>query len=179
MYVVQGLTKIFILDAFPRPISSIPEIPESQETLETLEDDLPLPATPISTRAALNRPPSPTFSSLSNSTSSTTSNLSPADSISIKAIHDTSIILLRVPRGIEFAEVRQRLHDKFICQEGIPLSRTYDVVLIPPNPPPACSVTSADQTDVEVITSESEWEQLMSTLQGNKITLRIDDIATT
>ena len=177
MYVVQGLTKNFILDAFPHPISSIPEIPESQETLETLEDDLPLPATPISTRAALNRPPSPTFSSLSNSTSSTTSNLSPADSISIKAIHDTSIILLRVPRGIEFAEVRQRLYNKFIGQEGIPLSQTYDVLFVPPNPPPACS---ANRTDVvQVIASESDWKELMSIFQGNKITFRIQDISTT
>jgi len=93
-----------------------------------------------------------------------------------------------VPRQIGFAEVRQRLYNKFIGQEGIPLSQTYNIVFVPPNnnpPPPAGSVTTSlanNRTDVQVmitLESESDWEQLMSTVQDNKITLRIQDISTT
>jgi hypothetical protein len=134
---------------------------------------VPFPPSPSSTRAAFNCPPSPTYSSLSSSTSK----LLPSDHpITIKAIHDTCIILLRVPRRIGFAEVRQRLYNKFISQEGIPLSRTYNVVFVPPPSTNPLSVTSAD---VQVITLESDWEQLMSTVQDNKITLRIRDNSTT
>jgi hypothetical protein len=81
-----------------------------------------------------------------------------------------------------FAEVRQRLYNKFIVQEGIPISQTYKVAFVPPppNPPPARSVTSINhRTDVQVMTleSDSDWEQLMSTFQGNRITLRIQDVS--
>lgn len=148
------------------------------ESPETLEGDLPLPASPSSTRTTFNCPPSPTCPSEFSSAFSTASTLHPADSISIKAIRDTSIILLRVPRGTGLAEVRQRLYNKFIGQEGIPLSQAYNVVFVPPNPSPMCSVTSANRTDDQVITLESDWEQLMSTYLGNKITLRIQDTST-
>jgi hypothetical protein len=97
-----------------------------------------------------------------------------------------------VPRRIGFAEVRQRLYSKFIGQEGIPLSPTYNVVFVPPSNPPAspppgggggCSeslaATLSNRTDVMNLDSESDWEQLMSNVQDNKITLRIQDISTT
>ena len=88
-----------------------------------------------------------------------------------------------MPRRIEFAEVRQRLYNKFIGQEGIPLSKTFNVVFVPPpttNSPPAGSVALADRTDVQVmmmmmISLQSDWEHLMSTVQDNKIILRIQD----
>ena len=156
-------------DALPRPIPSISESLEGFATQEV--DDLRLPASVSSTRAAINCPPSPTCTTKPSSIFSTTSTLLPTDSITIKAIHDTSIILLRVARGMEFAEVKQRLCNKFIGQEGIPLSQTYNVVFVPP--------PAANRTDVQMIISESDWEELMSTVQGNKITLRIQDDSTT
>jgi len=159
-------------DAFPHPVASIPESPEGPEALETLVNDLHLPASPP-TRTGFNCPPSPTYTS-SSAAFSTTSTLLPADPICIKAIYDTSIILLRVPRRIGFSEVRQRLYDKFTKQEGIPLSPTYNVVFVSPISPSAHSVTSANRTTV-VITLDSDWEQLMTTIQNNKITLRIQD----
>ena len=141
---------------------------------------------PSSTRTALNPPASPTCSALSSSAFSTTTSTSfSVDSISIKVIHDACIILLRVPRGIKFVDLRQRIYNKFIGQEGIPLSQAYNIAFVPPYSPPragACShpasVTSANQVDqvvAQLIISESDWEQLMSTLQGNKITLCIMD----
>jgi hypothetical protein len=77
-----------------------------------------------------------------------------------------------------FADVRQRLYNKFVGQEGIPLSQAYNVAVVPPNEATAaaCS-TSVNRTDVQLVTLESDWEQLISTLQGNKITLRILDDA--
>jgi hypothetical protein len=173
MRIFQSLTA-FILDAFPHPVPSISESPEAREILEV--DDLPLPASPSSTRTAFNCPPSPTCTTISSLAFPTTSTILPADSICIKAIHDASIILLRVPRRIGLAEVRQRLYDKFTNQEGIPLRHTYGVVFVPPTvSPSSASVTSENRTDVQVITSDSDWEQLMLAIQGNKITLRIQD----
>lgn len=72
-------------------------------------------------------------------------------------------------------DVRQRLYNKFIGQEGIPLSQAYKVAFVPPNPP---ARTEANRIDIQLITSELDWEQLTSSLQGNKITLRILDIPT-
>jgi hypothetical protein len=83
-----------------------------------------------------------------------------------------------VPRRIGFTEVRQRVYDKFKNQEGISLSRTFNLVFVPPrSSQPAHSITSAGRTDVQVITLESDWEHLMSTVQRDKITLRIQDIS--
>lgn len=159
----------FILDSSQRPVSSILERPESLAV-----GDLSLPPSPSSTRTAFDRAPSPTRSALSSSAFSTTTTSSlPADYISIKAIHSTCIILLRVSRGIGFAEVRQRLYNKFIGQEGIPLSQAFNIDFVTPNPAPCA--TLANQTDAQPITLESDWEQLMSTVQGPKITLRILD----
>ena len=123
-----------------------------------------------------NCPPSPAYTS---SAFSTTSTLLPEGFIGIKVIHNTCIILLRVPRRIRFAEVKQRLYDKFIGQEGIPLSPTFDVVFVPPNPSPGGSIISANRMDAQVITLESDWEYLMSTVQRDKITLRIQDTSST
>ena len=164
------LNLTFIFVPFPRSVSSISESPETQETPEV--DDLPLPTSPSTTRAAFDCLPSPTCTSISSSAfpTTTTSSLLPSDSISIKAIHDTSIVLLRVSRHIGLAEVRQRLYDKFTNQEKIPLPHTYDVVFVPPT---TSTATTTSQTDVQVITLDSDWEQLKSSLQGNKITLRI------
>ena len=77
-------------------------------------------------------------------------------------------------------DVRQRLYNKFIGQEGIPLSQAYKVAFVPPNPPARsqASDTEANRMDIQLIASELDWEQLTSSLQGNKITLRILDIPT-
>jgi len=166
-----------VLDSIQHPISSIPEGPESRpQTPETpAVGDLSLPLSPNSTRPAFNRTLSRTRSAVSCSTT-TTSTLSPADSISIKAIHDSCIILLRVSRGLGFAEVRQRLYNKFIGQEGIPLSQAYEVAVVPPSEASAGPCSTLDNRPVvQLVTLESDWEQLVSTLQGDKITLRILD----
>ena len=83
-----------------------------------------------------------------------------------------------------------------MSQERIFLSeQTCNVVFVSPpnnpnNPKPnpllrlsAGSVTSSaavvNRTDVQVIALESDWEKLVSSLQGNKITLRIQEVSTT
>ena len=143
-------------------------------------DDSSLPPSPSSTRTAFNCPPSPAYttSTLSSAFTASTTSL-PADSICIKAIYGTSIILLRVSRRIGLAEVRQLLYDKFTNQEGISLPARYNIVFVPHNPSSASSVTLVNGMDVQEITLESDWEEFMSTIQLNKITLRIQDISTT
>ena len=77
-----------------------------------------------------------------------------------------------------------------MSQERIFLSeQTCNVVFVSPpnnpnNPKPnpllrlsAGSSAAVNRTDVQVISLESDWEKLVSSLQGNKITLRIQDVS--
>ncbi|KAF8150697.1 hypothetical protein B0H34DRAFT_729893 [Crassisporium funariophilum] len=171
-----------ILDAFPRPTSYLPERPETP-----LGTEFTSPESPDSSRTWFEAPPSPTatVSTFATSTwtiSTNNASLSPSGSLSIKAAHGTSIILLRISREITLCELRQRLYNKFVGQEGVPLSQTFCVAFVPPTPVSpnhgrlrSASTSSADRMELQFINSESEWEHLVSTIEGQKITLRILD----
>jgi len=93
--------------------------------------------------------------------------------------------MLRVPRETTFAEIRQRLYNKFVGQEGVPLSQEFSVAFVLPSNTPASSptkgrlrsssVSSADKMLLQFIQSESDWEEIISTLDSSKVTLRILD----
>jgi hypothetical protein len=115
-----------------------------------------------------------------------TSSVSPG-TLSLKAIHKDAIILLRVPSETSFTEVRQRLYNKFIGQEGVPLSREFTVGFVPATPSPtqssfpkdrlrSASVSSADRMELIFISSDADWEKIISSAGGCKLTLRILDL---
>lgn len=109
--------------------------------------------------------------------------------LSIKAAHNSSIIMLRVSRDTPFEEVRQRLYNKFVGQEGIPLSKEFAVAMVIPSitsPSPAKSSSSsmlsrssseysADKMELHFIDSQDDWEQVVLVREGPKVTLRILD----
>jgi hypothetical protein len=113
------------------------------------------------------------------------SSVSPG-TLSLKAAHNDAIILLRVPNETSFTEVRQRLYNKFVGQEGVPLSQNFTVAFVPATPSPtqpsfpkdrlrSASVSSADRMELFFINSDADWEQIISSAGGSKLTLRILD----
>ncbi|KAF4613544.1 hypothetical protein D9613_007591 [Agrocybe pediades] len=214
-----------VLDAFPRPNSYLPSQyrrnhasghdsrPETPTTA-TSYDSSEAPATPDSTRSTFtvnynyNPPPSPTASvstaftgfSMSSTMSSSTTGSMPPGSIAIKAAFNSSIILLRVPGETPFHEVRQRLYNKFIGQEGVPLSHDFSVAHVPSTSSGSVSAqtspvkvrpsraggvrsraesvsttTASERMDLVFVESESHWERIVSSMTGTKLTLRIFD----
>ncbi|KAG1779063.1 hypothetical protein EV702DRAFT_1089856 [Suillus placidus] len=92
------------------------------------------------------------------------------------------IIMLRIPRSLSFTEVRQRLYDKFVRQEGIPLSESFVVAILVPPPvieksggrPYTASFSSmADKDSVlHFVKSNDDWDQAIHKY-GNKVLLRL------
>lgn len=204
---------ISILDDFPRPTSYIPgypcgrpETPTGNAYLDTLRssessfDAPPSPtptshsfftvsSSPDSSRIFLDRPPSPTSTIATAYTASTVSTMASSVSpgtLSLKAAHNDAIILLRVPSETSFTNVRQRLYNKFVGQEGVPLSQNFTVAFVPATSSPtqpsfpkdrlrSASVSSADRMELIFINSDADWEQIISSAGGSKLTLRILD----
>src|SRR6202000_1584104 len=48
-----------------------------------------------------------------------------ASMLSIKAAYNNSIVVIRSPRDISLADLRKKLLDKFVKQEGVPLSEDF------------------------------------------------------
>jgi hypothetical protein len=91
--------------------------------------------------------------------------------------------MLRIPRSLSFTEVRQRLYDKFVRQEGVPLSESFVVAILVPPPvkeksggrPYAASFSSmADKDSVVLhfVKSNDDWDQAIYKY-GNKVLLRV------
>ncbi|PPQ64580.1 hypothetical protein CVT26_001978 [Gymnopilus dilepis] len=102
--------------------------------------------------------------------------------IDIKAAHNATIVILRVPRDIHFADLKERLYDKFVKQEQILLSRSFSVILaLPPQPNPRLPkrnyrrMSLANCTEMRFIDIEADWRETVATNDGSKITLRILD----
>jgi len=106
------------------------------------------------------------------------------DTIYLKVAHKASIVMLRTPWNITFMDLKRRLYDKFVNQQGIFLSHTFSVFLAlrpgslnyPLPSPDFERVSFAERTDMQLISRESEWRRIVSMNDnGSKITLRILD----
>ncbi|KAL1724418.1 hypothetical protein EV715DRAFT_244952 [Schizophyllum commune] len=113
--------------------------------------------------------------------------------LAIKAAHNNTIILLRATRSIPFGELRRRLHDKFVKQEGVPLSEDFTVAFHAPPAEPQVSEAaarlgvrqgrarssslSAGILSMQFINSQAEWERALQDVdvESGKLHLRILD----
>ncbi|KAF9223376.1 hypothetical protein BS17DRAFT_767253 [Gyrodon lividus] len=125
-------------------------------------------------------------SSLATSISSGSTNSSHDPmSISIKAMHEDNIIMLRAPRHLSFGELRQKLYTKFTQTGRSPISDSFAVALLVQPPaersgstrPRAGSLSSLGFTDINkttlhFISSQDEWEEVIA-FHGSRILLRI------
>ncbi|KAK7033265.1 hypothetical protein R3P38DRAFT_2921715 [Favolaschia claudopus] len=130
-----------------------------------------------------------TLSSTTTATSVTAaSSASSSSSLVIKAAHNNTIILLKAEADLSLREVRHRLCEKFLAQEGISLSDKFALAYMIPASPSgnfkagrnrsnSLSSTSAlsEAALMEKIATEEDWARLTSSLDGAKVTLRILD----
>lgn len=102
--------------------------------------------------------------------------------LSIKAMHEESIVMLRIPRILPFAELRQKIYDKFVHQEKSPISESFAIAVLVPSPSERAgggrerrgSLSSCDgkKGALHFVASQEEWEQAI-TRYGTKLLLRI------
>ncbi|KAG1821060.1 uncharacterized protein BJ212DRAFT_1478159 [Suillus subaureus] len=121
--------------------------------------------------------------SVTTSISSGSTGCSDGSAISIKALHENNIIMLRVPQALCFTEVRQRLYDKFVRQEGVPLSESFVVAILVPPPvieksggrhyaASFSSMADKDSVVLHFVKSNDDWDRAISKY-GNKVLLRV------
>ena len=103
-----------------------------------------------------------------------------SDTLHIKVVHNTAIILLRVHRSISFEEARSKIYEKFVTQEGVPLSESFALAFLPPAPidyskprPRSDSMSSSvgfpDLAHMRFISSQREWEQAVASIGRQEI----------
>ncbi|KAJ7067141.1 hypothetical protein C8F01DRAFT_1018732 [Mycena amicta] len=108
--------------------------------------------------------------------------------IVLKAAHKNSIILLRIEEDLTLCEVRARLQDKFLGQEGVDLTDKFALAYMIPASPTSPTArgrgranslsatgTLGDTAIMEMISTEDDWMRLRSSLDGTKLTLRVID----
>ncbi|KZT01409.1 uncharacterized protein LAESUDRAFT_815919 [Laetiporus sulphureus 93-53] len=116
-------------------------------------------------------------------TVSTKSNPLNPDSITVKAILDDSIVLVRVSCSMSFLEVRARIQEKFANQEGIPLPDRFAIAYAPPvdraryargraRSNSASTVGSGQVQPLRYIASDEEWHTAVVGC-ASKLTVRI------
>ncbi|KAJ6576654.1 hypothetical protein DFH09DRAFT_1149939 [Mycena vulgaris] len=131
------------------------------------------------------------YSARSDISSTTAASVSSsASALVIKAAHNNAIILLRAEADLSLGEIRRRLREKFLGQEGVSLSDTFALAYMIPATPAKASAQSrgranslsstgtlTDTALMEMIATEDEWARLRSSLDGAKLTLRVLDSA--
>lgn len=109
--------------------------------------------------------------------------------ISIKAyVTEDTIIVFRVPAQTKHAEIREKIHHKFVNEEGIPLKHDFHLAYLAPtrrrsttssvysglnkNRPGSVWNVSAHDSSLVLIQSQEEWEEILRDSDG-KLTLRV------
>ena len=125
----------------------------------------------------------------SSASASSQPNSPMTESITLKAVLQESIVLLRVPRAAPLQEVRTRLRDKFAVQEGVQLSRAFVVGWAPsaggggvaglaalrgrPRSNSASSVGTLNPQALRYVYTEQEWRAAVDACAGGKMTIRL------
>jgi len=63
---------------------------------------------------------------------------------------------MKVARDIPYADLRQRIYNKFVGQEGIALSPAFDII---------------EKQESRLVDSDFEWREISDTFQGSKLPL--------
>lgn len=107
----------------------------------TTQPEVPFPVAPIA-----------------KSTSTSSAKKSFSSSITLKVSLNTSIIMVKVSRDISYADMRQRIYNKFVGQEGIPLSQEFTIM-----------TKSGDM----IIESDEEWLVVEGACGESKLQLQV------
>lgn len=99
--------------------------------------------------------------------------------LSIKAMHEDNIVLLRLPRYTTLDELRRKIYDKFLQTDKPTISESFAIGLLKQESgrarPGSLSSVGSAQTQgaaLHFISSQDEWDNVAATHAG-KILLRI------
>ncbi|RDX57146.1 hypothetical protein OH76DRAFT_18594 [Lentinus brumalis] len=181
-------------DRFPKPFQNRPpgqfHLPWSPPSTPSTERSEPTyPASP--------RTPPPACPSTSGSMTSSSgfagsppnSPTTATESLTVKAILQDSIVLLRIPRGAPLQEVRTRIRDKYAVQEGVQLSSAFVIGWAPsatqpsgvaalsvrgrPRSNSASSVGTLNPQALRYVYAEQEWRAAVAACASGKMTIRL------
>lgn len=109
------------------------------------------------------------------------------DQLDIKAKFNDSLVLLRVPDEISYKDLRQRLFNKLVGQEGVALSDSFKITFLQPvikvpeisNTGNSSRPSSLNTDDYILypVTSAADWENVAASIEGYKLTLLVTDDA--
>ncbi|KAG6862466.1 hypothetical protein C0995_000012 [Termitomyces sp. Mi166 len=175
-------------DSFPMPSSDIPHI-EFPEVLVDLAEQCPV--TPSASEFSIEEQLIPSTSlrvpiTVTTPMTFSSKSLTPIpDQFNIKVKFNDSLVLLRVPDEISYKDLRQRLFNKFVGQEGIALSDSFKITFLQPvikdsatsttGNSPRPSSLNADDYVLYPVTSAADWENVAACVEGCKLTLLITD----
>ncbi|TFK74136.1 hypothetical protein BDN72DRAFT_789744 [Pluteus cervinus] len=134
------------------------------------------PKGPSAHKAPTTPPPPLTFKTSAIGATPARSNI--PDIISIKAAHNNAIIMLKISREATFEDVKKKLYNKFVGQEGVPLNKSFSVSFVTPLPGhESFSDHEGISVDpqMELVNGQDDWELIMYGNDTNKFTLRITD----
>ncbi|KAI0787556.1 hypothetical protein C8Q74DRAFT_1348564 [Fomes fomentarius] len=176
-------------DRFPKPFQNRPL---GQFHLPWFPSPPTTPATaparrssrPSTSGGIVSTPSTPSTSGIAGSPP--TSPFGPSsESITLKAVLQGSIVLLRISRSMPLSEVRTRLRDKFAAQEGVQLSHAFVIGWAPsptqpggvlrgrPRSNSASSVGSMNPSALRYVYQEQEWRAAVAACAGGKMTIRL------
>lgn len=128
--------------------------------------ETPVPVSPTSTVIS-------TWSEASSATETSTR-------VTVKAVHNESIILLRVIRDSDLAEVRNKIKEKFSSQEKLVLTESFTLAVVLPtarSPTPGGMSNSLSSAggQLKLILTDNDWQRALTVTDGSKITVRVLD----
>ncbi|RPD74922.1 hypothetical protein L226DRAFT_68775 [Lentinus tigrinus ALCF2SS1-7] len=181
-------------DRFPKPFQNRPpgqfHLPWSPPSTPGIEHSEPAYVVPP-------RTPPPVRPSTSGSMTSSNgfpgsppnSPTTATESLTVKAILQDSIVLLRILRAAPLEEVRTRIRDKFAVQEGVQLSNAFVIGWAPaatqpsgvaalsvrgrPRSNSASSVGTLNPQALRYVRGEQEWRTAVASCAGGKMTIRL------
>ena len=169
-----------VITPYPLTPTGYPETPTVDETMYHFSHEQS--STTINSFSSYSDRRSSWRTSISSGSTSSTDN---PTMLSIKAMHEDNIVMLRVPRSITFDELRRRIHDKFMQTDKPTICETFAIALMEQVPaekvghgrPRAGSMSSLGSTGTKgaalrFISSQDKWDGVAATYCG-KVLLRI------
>ncbi|KAI9000450.1 hypothetical protein BD414DRAFT_960 [Trametes punicea] len=187
-------------DRFPKPFRDRPagqfHLPWSppEPSSRTSTPSTPPASPPISPSLSSARPTGMPVRASTSPTPKSPGTPTGAESLTLKAILNSSIVLLRVARSAPLAEVRERLRDKLAFQEGVKLTPTFVIGWAPPGAAAAgpgtreggplalrgrprsnsaSSVGSLNPQALRYVYTEQDWQAALAACPGGKMTVRL------
>jgi hypothetical protein len=172
------------VDHFPDLITPHDQTPDGFPETPTVDETMyhfaqAQSSTTISSYSRYSDSRSSLATSISSGSTSSSGNLT---TLSIKAMHEDNIIMLRLPRYIVFDELRQKIYDKFIQTDKSTISKSFAIAVVEQSSadkvanrrPRADSLSSVRSKGalLHFVSSQDEWNDVVAT-HGGKIVLRI------